>query len=256
MIVFLAMAPTKITFIGHSTLLLEVNGVKLLTDPIFGKYPHYIFFFRRESGPGITLKQILAENVDGILLSHNHLDHYHVPSLRAFPRDVPFFLPIKYKSFVSSAYRHFTEIHELEVWQSEEFKGVTITAVPAYHPGNGQGYVIGGAHSLYFPGDTGYKVEDANELAKRFPHIDVVFLPMMQRISGFWRSFWPHIDPFEAVKLVQILNVQKYAIPIHFGFFPTFGNTLKIPNQFKELLEKEGLGHLYHLLMNGETLEL
>jgi L-ascorbate metabolism protein UlaG (beta-lactamase superfamily) len=248
------MVPTKITFIGHSTLLLEVSGVKLLTDPIFGKYPRYIFFFRRKLKPGRTIEQILAENIDGILLSHNHLDHYHVPSLRKFPRDVPFFVPSKYKSFVSSAYRHFTDIHELEVWQSEEFKGVTITAVPAYHRRNGQGYMIQGEHTLYFPGDTGY-FEELNEFPARFPHIDVVFLPMMQRISEFWRNILPHIDPYDAVKMVKILNPQ-YAIPIHFGFFPVLSNTLKIPNQLKELLDKEGLGQLYRLLMNGETLEL
>jgi len=250
----LDMSPTRITFIGHSTLLLEVNGVKLLTDPIFGKYPHYIFFFRRQLKAGRTLEQVLAENIDGILLSHDHLDHYHVPSLREFPPDVPFFVPSNYKSHVRSAYRHFNDIHELELWQSEKLKGVMITAVPAYHTRHAQGYVIEDEHTLYFPGDTGY-FKGINEFPGRFPHIDVVFLPMMQRISGFWRNILPHIDPEEGLKIVKILN-PKYAIPIHFGFFPMLTSTLKIPNDFRKLLEKEGLGHLYHLLMNGDTLEL
>jgi L-ascorbate metabolism protein UlaG (beta-lactamase superfamily) len=249
------MASTKITFIGHSTLLLEVNGVKLLTDPIFGKYPRYIFFFRREWNAGKTIKEVLAEKIDAILLSHNHLDHYHVPSLREFPRALPFFVPLGYKSYVQSAYRHFTNIHELEVWQSEEFKGITITLVPAYHTRKGKGYVIEGEHTLYFPGDTGY-FQDINEFPNRFSHFDVIFLPMMQHVPEFWRDLLPHIDPHDGVKIVKILNPRKYAIPIHFGFYPTLGNPLKIPDQFKELLEKEGLGHLYHLLRNGETLEL
>ncbi|NVM53612.1 MAG: MBL fold metallo-hydrolase [Candidatus Helarchaeota archaeon] len=246
------MSSTKITYIGHATLLIEMNGLKILTDPILGKHLRYIVFFRRKLKPGRTLEQLLEDNIDAILLSHSHLDHYHVPTLRKFPEDTPFFVPLEYKSKVKSAYKHFKDIHELDVWQKEEFNGITITAVPAHHPREGQGYVIEGNHTLYFPGDTGL-FEELHEFPNRFQRLDVVFLPMMPRFK-FIRRFNPHIDAFGALEMVKILK-PKYAIPIHFGFYP-MRNYLQLPLQLKDLLEKEGLIHLFYLLENGETLQL
>lgn len=245
---------TKITFIGHATLLFEMNGVKILTDPILGKYPHYLFFFRRRWKAGMTIDQLLEENIDAILISHSHVDHYHIPTLRKLPPDTPFFVPAGYKNkrYVKSAYKHFTDVHELNPWEKEELNGVTITAVPSYHPRKCQGYVIEGTHTLYFPGDTGL-FEEINEFPKHF-QMDVVFLPMMPNF-GYFRKYNPHIDAPEAVEMVKILQPQKYAIPIHFGFYPDL-NPMKLPNQFKKLLEEEGLGHLFYLLKNGESLEL
>lgn len=249
------MNSTKITFIGHATLLIEMNGVKLLTDPILGKYPRYLFFFRRRWKAGLTLDQLRDEQIDAILLSHSHIDHYHVPTLRKLSPDIPFFIPAGYKNrrYVKSAYKHFSDIHELNPWEKEDFKGVTITAVPSNHPRKCQGYMIEGPHTLYFPGDTGF-FEELNEFPNHFPHIDVVFLPIMPHFRYF-RNLNPHIDAPEAVELVKILKPQKYAIPIHFGFYPEF-HPLKIPNKLKELLEGEGLEHLFYLLKNGESLEL
>ena len=248
------MPPTKITFIGHATLLIEINGIKILTDPILGKYPRYLFFFRRKMRAGLSLEQLLEQGIDLILLSHSHLDHYHVPTLRKLPPEIPFFVPTSnYKSYVKSAYKHFTDIHGLEIWESEEFKGITITAVPANHPRKAQGYIIQGDHVLYFPGDTGC-FEELLEFPDRFPRIDVVFLPMMPVIKYF-RKLNPHIDEHDALKMVKILQPQRYAIPIHFGFYPMI-NILKQPTKLQKLLEEEGLGHLFLLLKNGETIEL
>ena len=247
------MSSTKITFVGHATLLIEMNGVKLLTDPILGKHPRYLIFFRRRLKPGLSLEQLLEEEIDAILLSHSHIDHYHVPTLRRFPQETPFFVPADYKSYVKSAYKHFTDIHELATWESEVLNGITITAVPAYHQRKAQGYIIEGDHSIYFPGDTGF-FNEVHEISERFPNIDVVFLPIMPYIK-FFRRYNPHIDTAEALKMVQILKPRKYTIPIHFGFYPN-RNFLKYPHQLQELLEQEGLAHLFHLIMNGETLEL
>lgn len=247
------MSSTKITFIGHATLLIEMKGVKILTDPILGKYPRYLIFFRRKIKAGRTIDELLAEKIDAILLSHSHLDHYHVPTLRQFPRDTPFFVPPDLKKHIKSAYKHFTDIHELSVWEKEDLKGISITAVPANHPRKAQGYVIEGDHVLYFPGDTGL-FDELNEFPQRLPSLDVIFLPMMPHIKLF-RKFNPHIDDYGALEMVKVLKPQKYAIPIHFGFYPMW-NHLKFPNKLKELLEQEGLGYLFYLLLNGETLEL
>ncbi len=247
------MSITKITFIGHATLLIEMNGVKIVTDPFLGKYPHNIPFFRRKIDAGMTLEELLELKIDIILLSHSHLDHYHVPTLHQFPEETPFVVPPGYKKYVKAAYRHFTNIHELRVWESKKFNGVTITGVPANHPRKAQGYLIHGDHILYFPGDTGF-FDELNEFADRFPPIDVVFLPMMPRIKLF-RKFNPHIDEHDALKMVQILQPQRVIIPIHFGFYPML-NTLKLPKRLQALLEAEGFGELYRLLLNGESLEL
>ncbi|MHA1265590.1 MAG: MBL fold metallo-hydrolase [Candidatus Helarchaeota archaeon] len=249
------MPPTKITFIGHATLLIEMNGVKLLTDPILGRYPHYLFFFRRRWKAGMTLKKLLEIPIDAILLSHSHVDHYHIPTLRKFPQNTPLIVPAAYKNKrnIKSAYKHFSDIRELNSWEHEQFKAVTITAVPSDHPRNCQGYMIAGSHTLYFPGDTGL-FDELTEIPKHFPHIDVIFLPIMPNF-GYFRKFNPHIDPPEAVQMVKILKPTRYAIPIHFGFFPQW-NPLKLPLKFQKLLESEGLGHLYHCLRNGDSLEI
>lgn len=247
------LSPTKITFIGHSTLLININGVNLLTDPILGNRPRGMFIFRRRLKAGRTIGQLLEDKIDGILLSHSHLDHYHVPTLRQFPQNTPFFVPAAYKSLTKSAYKHFIDIHELKTWQKEKLKNVEITAVPANHQRRGQGYVIEGDHTLYFPGDTGY-FEEIESFPKRFSRIDVVFLPMMEKL-GLWRRFNPHIDEHEAIKMIKVLKPRLHAIPIHFGFYPR-RDFLLLPNRFKVLLEQEGLEELYKILLNGQTLEL
>ncbi|MHA1144499.1 MAG: MBL fold metallo-hydrolase [Candidatus Helarchaeota archaeon] len=247
------MSPTEITFVGHSTLLLKMNGIKIITDPILGRHPRYFILMRRRLKPGFTLEQLLDEKIDAILLSHSHLDHYHIPTLRRFPRETPLFVPKGYESRVQSAYKHFTDIYELDLWQHELFNGIKITAVPANHPRNAIGYVLEGDHVLYFPGDTGC-FKEISEFPNRFPPFDVIFLPIMERFL-LWRRLNPHIDARDAVRIVKILKPTKHAIPIHFGFYPR-RNYLKIPLEFKKLLEKEGLQHLFYLLLNGETLKL
>ena len=71
----------------------------------------------------------------------------------------------------------------------------------------------------------------------------------------YFRKLNPHIDEHDALKMVKILQPQRYAIPIHFGFYPMI-NVLKQPTKLQKLLEEEGLGHLFLLLKNGETIEL
>ena len=244
---------TRITFVGHSTILIQTKDTNIITDPMFGKYPRYLFFYRRSIKAGLKIEDLPKINI--ILISHSHLDHFHVPSLKKLPKDALVFVPKGY--FKKLAKIGFSNIHELDGnnWDNETLNNngtqIKLTAIKSNHPKNCQGYIIEGQHTLYFPGDTGY-FDEIEDISKKFD-IDVVFLPIMKKIS-LLRRFNQHIDAYQAMEFVKILNPKHYAIPIHWGFFPEFNNH-KERNKFENLMQESEFDSKLLILENGEEIE-
>jgi N-acyl-phosphatidylethanolamine-hydrolysing phospholipase D len=122
------------TWIGHSTVLLQVGGLNILTDPVFSQraFPVQWMGPRRVMDPGLTIDRLPP--IDLVLLSHNHYDHLDRPAVkriaRAHPR-VSWVVPLGVGSYVRRWGAR--EITELDWWQEIEIKGVRITATPARH---------------------------------------------------------------------------------------------------------------------------
>jgi L-ascorbate metabolism protein UlaG (beta-lactamase superfamily) len=215
----------RITFINHSTLLIQTASVNILTDPIWSERCSPVGFAGpvRHHPPGIRLEDLPP--IDAVLISHNHYDHLDVPTLRQL-RPPRILTGLGNGAFLAA--KHIEHVTELDWWQSAELApGIRIHAVPAQHfssRGFGDrdanlwcGFVLEtpGA-TVYFAGDTGWG-EHFAEIRKRFGPPRVALLPI-----GAFRPEWfmcaVHISPADAVRAAAALGA-KLSIPMHYGTF-------------------------------------
>jgi L-ascorbate metabolism protein UlaG (beta-lactamase superfamily) len=209
------MEPT-IPFLGHETLLFEIDGVRLLTDPVLQwRLP---ILRRHAPRPDLTV----TKGLDAVLISHLHLDHVNPRSLHLLPRDTLIVVPPGART-VLRPYR-FRDVRELAPGASLRIGDVTITATPANHTGKrypwghnagAVGYMIRGSLTIYFAGDTGL----FDTLAELAEGLDVALLP----IWG-WGLRLPadHMSPETAAQALRLLH-PRLAIPIHWGTFLPLG---------------------------------
>lgn len=218
----------RITWVNHATLLVQIDGVNILTDPVWSYRVSPVSWAgpRRHRAPGIRFEDLPP--IDIVAVSHNHYDHMDVATLRRLvERNAPIIAcGLGNGTFLQREGMSGTK--ELDWWDSMEVKGVTVTSVPARHfsargPGDRDkalwtGFVFRGrSRSVYFAGDTGYGSHFA-EIGRRFGSIDVALLPI-----GAFRPRWfmspVHIDPYEAIQAHRDLGASV-SIPMHYGTFP------------------------------------
>jgi L-ascorbate metabolism protein UlaG (beta-lactamase superfamily) len=218
----------SLTYIGHATTLLRLDGVSILTDPMLrgGLGP-----LRRQTPPPDPEVPEIAELV---LISHLHRDHLDVPSLRRFPAQTPVIVPRNSAGWVAKAGAE--NIHELGVGETISVAGVELTGVKAVHDGyrdahrGGQieplGYLIRrGGRTVYFAGDT----DLFREMAE-FGPVDLALLP----IWG-WGPYVGegHLDPERAARALEMIR-PRVAVPIHWGTFYPAGLRLLRPAPLSE----------------------
>src|SRR5690349_6705323 len=148
----------KVTYIGHATLLLEIGGATILTDPNFDAKLGRIL--PRVTAPGIALDKL--PRIDAILLTHAHADHLSFDSLERLPKNVPLFAP----PVIAKWLRRLGFVHavDLAAGESARLESVTIHAAAATHKGNRYGfdkwrssanmYLLDAGETIFFAGDT------------------------------------------------------------------------------------------------------
>jgi L-ascorbate metabolism protein UlaG (beta-lactamase superfamily) len=206
----------RITWVGHSTVLLELDGVRLLTDPVLRARLAHL----RRVGARVDAKAV--SDVDAALVSHLHYDHLDVPSLLRLGRSVQVVLPAGSTRLLRR--RGFTRITQLAVGEELDIGAVTVAATRAEHDGRrtpfgldrpAVGYLVTGSARIWFAGDTDL-FDGMSELA---PGLDVALLP----IAGWGARLPPgHLDPRTAAEALQLLR-PRVAIPIHWGTYRHFG---------------------------------
>lgn len=199
-----------VTYVGHATVLIEVDGTRLLTDP----------FLRGHLGPlvrhGAPPPPAVREGIDAVLVSHLHHDHADLGSLRRLGREARLIVPPGSRRFFE---RHgFTGAAELAPGSSTQVGPLTVTAVEAEHDGGRRrwapdptpvGFEVGGSRRVYFAGDTAY-FEAMAELA---PGLDLALLP----VWGWGPTVGAgHLDPTGAARAAAALS-PRLAVPIHWG---------------------------------------
>lgn len=201
-----------LTWLGHATVLLELDGVRLLTDPVL---PDRI-------GPLLRVAPSVERNVlgriDGVLLSHLHADHTDLRSLRAVAAKGPVLAPYRAATWLGR--KGLGDVRDLRAGDDHRIGDVSVTAVPAAHDRRRRplgpaadpvGYVVRGSRSAYFAGDTDLH----HTMADLRGSIDVALLP----VWGWGRSVGPgHLDPGSAAKAAALI-APAVAIPIHWGTF-------------------------------------
>ena len=226
----------SVTWIGHATLLIQLEGLSILTDPMFAPR---MFTIKRLAPPGVALTNLPP--IDAVVVSHNHRDHLDEWSVKALGPQVQYVVPIGLGAWFQK--RGLPLVHELDWWQDYTLQArggaVRITLVPAQHwSGRGLrdhnqslwgGFVIESPTTrCYFSGDTGYPAAFA-EIGKRFPDIHYALLPI-GAYAPRWFMSPQHIDPEQAVIAFGELGAQNF-IPMHFGTFQLSDEPLDEPPQ-------------------------
>ena len=238
----------RITPFGHSTLLVEIDGKKILTDPVWSKRcsPSTLFGPVRFHAPPMPLEEL--PQIDIVLISHDHYDHLDKETVITLAKTGSLFvLPLGVGSHLEEWEIDPSQIVELDWW--ETFKtsdnGISLTATPARHF-SGRGLtnrfttlwsswvIVGQEHRLFFSGDTG-PFPGFSEIGEKFGPFDVTLI----KVAAYDRA-WPdiHLNPDQAVDAHVALK-GKLLIPIHWGTYNlAYHDWFEPPNRVINAAEK------------------
>ncbi len=240
-----------VTFVNHSTFLIQTRGLNILTDPIWSKRASPVSFIgpKRMRPPGIRFEDL--PTVDIILLTHNHYDHLDIETLKKLSAEYnpKIFCPLGVGKYLEK--KGIGNISEMDWWDEIGIdQGVSLLCTPAQHfSGRGMfdrdrtlwsGFALRTEKgSIYYSGDTGYG-DFFKEIAQRISPVRLSFLPI-----GAFKPEWfmssIHTSPEDAVRIHQILNSPQ-SIGMHFGTFPLADDGMDEPEMtLKDVLKKEGI---------------
>jgi N-acyl-phosphatidylethanolamine-hydrolysing phospholipase D len=254
----------RLTWIGHSTFLIQHHGLNILTDPIFGDcQPIPVGRMRRSTAPGIRFEDL--PSIDHVLISHSHYDHLDAPTIRALGNAVCYWLPEGLSAWFRR--RGINHCQELSWWQTAKLsEEVEIHCVPAQH-GSARtlfdrnrthwcGWVVNGTErSAYFAGDTGYS-PTFREIGERFGGFDVAMIPI-GAYTPRWLMHPVHINPAEAVRVHKDVQ-SRLSIACHWGTFRLADEPIDEPPALlaQELAQEHVDADKFLALRPGDSIEV
>jgi L-ascorbate metabolism protein UlaG (beta-lactamase superfamily) len=231
-----------VTFIGHASFFVQIGGRNVVIDPNFARW---LFVLKRLRRPGVRVADLPA--IDLVLVSHAHFDHLHRPSLRAIVQHnlrvrgvaPAIIVPTHVSDLVSDL--GFSEIIELDWWESSRYGNLTVTHVPSRHWGarilkdSHRGYggfvMKAGKHSVYHAGDTAY-FAGFSEIGRRLSP-QLALLPIGAYNPPQFRNV--HTNPADATRAFLDLK-SRWMVPMHYGTFRLSHEPVDEPLQ---LLDRE-----------------
>ena len=218
----------RATWLGHSTVLLEIDGVRVLTDPVWGlrASPSQMAGPKRFQPVPVALKELPP--IDAVLISHDHYDHLCYPTMRALAGTaVPFVTSLGVGAHLQAWGIAAERITELDWWESHRLPGteMVVTAAPSQHF-SGRGLkdrnstlwsslvIQSPKHKVFFSGDTGL-TDQYDEIRQCFAPFDLVMLEV-----GAFHPAWGdiHLGPENALEALQLLGGGAF-LPVHWGTF-------------------------------------
>jgi L-ascorbate metabolism protein UlaG (beta-lactamase superfamily) len=258
-----------LTWIGHATVLLQINGVNILTDPQFSERASPVSWAgpRRVVAPGVALEDL--PSIDVVVISHDHYDSLDLSTVQQLARreqgeETVFIVPLRLKAWFED--QGINNVIELDWWEEFIVKGITLTAVPAQHWSKRSlfssnktlwaGWGIKSPdYNVYFVGDSGY-APHFKLIGERLGPFDLSLMPI-----GAYEPRWfmghSHVNPEEAVQ--AHLDVKaKRSIAIHWGTFILTDEPLdEPPVRLKTAMEQAQLDDEEFVVMkHGESLLL
>lgn len=245
----------RVTFLGHATILIEVDGVRLLTDPVLRER---VGPLTRTSGPP---DRSLWSDIDAVLISHSHWDHLDYGSLKMMGFKVPILARVGMAGEFKR--RGFRNVTEMDVGDTHALGAVKVEAVHAAHRGFGPpvggtdlclGFIIHGTQSIYFAGDTAF----FDGMADFDIGLDLALLP----VWGWGPTAKPddHLDPMGAARAAAVIK-PRIAVPIHWGTLHPVGfswmrpsTRIDPPHQFAQLMRRMAPDVTVRVLPNGGSL--
>jgi len=252
-----------VTWVGHSTLLLQLDGVNILTDPQWSPRASPVSFAgpRRVSPPGLPFEDLPPIHV--VVISHDHYDHLDVATVKRLAAEhrPKFLVPLGLKAWFANI--GITDVDELDWWDHRELRQLTFTCVPAQHFSGrtlwdrnrrlwGGWVVAGRAKRLYFAGDTAY-FAGFKEIGARLGPFDLAAIPIGAYVpANIMRA--SHTNPEEALQAFADVRGRTF-VPIHWGTFDLAEEPLEEPPQrlaAEARRLKLDLEHIW-ILRHGQT---
>lgn len=254
-----------LTWVGHATALLQLQGRNILIDPVFSARVSPLSFMgpQRQVALPFTISQLPA--LDVVLVSHSHYDHLDLASLKSISDQshgkTRFLVPLGIAEFLVS--EGIQNVQEFDWWEEEFVSGLKLTFTPAQHwtqrsPWDynkslwgGWSVKLDGYHFLY-TGDTGYS-KDFQDIHQRLGSVDVAMIPI-----GAYEPRWfmgkHHVDPEGALQIHLDLHA-KASVGVHWGTFNMSDEPLAAPPQELEAaLKRKGLpAEVFRVLKHGEV---
>jgi len=255
----------QLTWIGHSSFLIQVEGLNILTDPVFSRRASPLPFTGpvRLAPPGLDFKNL--PRIDAVLISHDHYDHMDKRTLQRLGGKPRIFVPLGHRRMLAAwgLYR----VSELDWWQSSPLGPALVHCVPARHNSNRglfdadtslwSGWVIETRRgAVYFAGDTGYGPH-FEDIGRRWKPIRLALLPI-GAYSPRRVIRTVHIDPPEAVRAHLELEAEA-SVAMHWGTFalspiPPLEPMAEPPLYLRRVLKDAGLDDKdFRVMKIGET---
>ena len=268
---------TTVTWVGHSTLLLQIDGLNILTDPIWSERASPISFAgpRRHQPPGLAFATLPA--IDAVLISHNHYDHLDLPTVRALMRraqgHTKFYVPLGveawFANYVDGTVLHGTKQNVFALdWDMRatlmgktapvnlDFLAVQHWSARTLWDRNqtlwGSWAVLSPQFRFWFSGDLGYS-PDTKDIGNKYGHFDLAAIAIGAYLPR-WFMKQAHVNPAEAVQVMQDVHA-KQAIGIHWGTFSLADEPLnQAARDLQQAMAKEQLSpSQFFTLRPGET---
>jgi L-ascorbate metabolism protein UlaG (beta-lactamase superfamily) len=220
--------PLRATWLGHSTVFLEMDGVRVLTDPVWGDRASPVPFAGPKRFQPVPVSIAKLPPLDAVVISHDHYDHLDYSTVLELAKlDVPIFTSLGVGAHLEAWGVPAERITELDWWESADLsrRGLSITAAPSQHF---SGRAIGGRNStlwssivlrsersmVFFSGDTGLTSE-YTQIKERLGPFDLVMLEV-----GAFHPAWGdiHLGPENALKALDLLGRPRF-LPVHWGTF-------------------------------------
>ncbi len=217
----------RVTWLGHSTMLLEIDGVTVLADPVWGQRasPSSVVGPKRYHQPPVSLSQL--PSLDAVVISHDHYDHLDMPTIKALAQttDVHFYVPLAVGAHLEFWGVPTERIHEMDWYEEAQVGALKVVSTPCRHFSGRKGFdrnstlwtswaFVGPQHRVYFGGDSGMTPQ-FEEIGERFGPFDLTMLEV-----GAYNENWGdiHLGPHQALKAHKMLQ-GKVLLPIHWGTF-------------------------------------
>lgn len=244
----------RVTWIGHSTLVVQLDGFTVLTDPLFSMRasPSTLFGPKRYRSPACTIGD-LPESLDAVVISHNHYDHLDSASVvnihKRYGNRLKWFVPLNLRKWFNDL--NVENVQELDWW--EEYcteKGVKVVFTPAQHWSKrgiyddftslwGSWTFIGPKNRFFFTGDTGY-CPVFKEIGQVYGPFTAAAIPI-GAYAPRWFMSAQHVDPYQAVQIHQDLRSQS-SMAIHWGTFAlAFEYFMEPPVLLRETLSEKNI---------------
>jgi L-ascorbate metabolism protein UlaG (beta-lactamase superfamily) len=216
----------RVTWLGHSTLLLEIDGAHVLIDPVWGERVSPFSFMgpKRFHAPPLAMSEL--PEVDVVVISHDHYDHLDLPTVKALrDRHVRWVVPLGVGAHLQAWGIPINEITELDWWEDTRVGDLTLTATPARHfSGRGlndadrtlwSGWaIVTAAHRVFYSGDTAMH-EEFDDIGARLGPFDLTMIE-----AGAYDARWAdvHLGPEQAVEAHRLVG-GRVMLPVHWGLF-------------------------------------